>query len=141
MATKTDVLDLEAALTEFNARPELAEALKKALDANLDLAIASDETLTQVDTIQKSRLIYVVSLLKFLGFLREPATSVSKKETQSKLALAYIKHAEGMGLEKLGLGRTTADSKLEEEINILRSKLRALSDAKAETLNAQKTRT
>ena len=131
MSDSAKVLDISQALEEFEARPELAEALKKALDANLDLAVAPDSELLTTDAAQKSRLIYVVSLLRFLAFLREPATQASKKEAQAKLAMAYIRHAETTNAASQAYGRSVKDKVLEEEINKLRQGITAVAEAKA----------
>lgn len=135
----TKVLDLEKALAEFEARPELQDAINKALGATLDITFATDEELAGVDTQQKSRLAYVVGLMKLLNFLREPAISASKKEAQAKLAFAYVRHAETSGFRGMGIGRTSSDEKLLEEIQALRAKLLALSTARAERMNVAQT--
>lgn len=139
MAQKKDetptLLDLDLVLSEWQSRPELAAALKKALENDTDLAVATDEDLSQIDTAQKSRLLYAVSLKRLLNFLRTVDGKYEDRKTKAQLAFAYIKHAESGGLSAQLLGRGVTDEKFIEEIQKARAQLQLLADQKAKILS------
>lgn len=118
-------LDLNTALTAFNGdaatslRAALVEALKYVPGG--DLSVVDEADLIAQDSVQRSRLVYVVSLLRLLDFLRKDATgNDTLQESQAKLALAYIRHAESSGLGSIQIGRTRKEAELVAEVQALR---------------------
>jgi hypothetical protein len=127
-----ELLNLDMALSPFEAPSSpIGEALVKTLQATLSLDTASDDDLMQEDTVQKHRLLYVVSLLRLLGVLRSGAVH---PVDQAKLALGYIRHAESQGLAALQFGRSVADDKLAEEVRVLRERLAETAERKAKAI-------
>lgn len=123
--------DIVKALTPIpgNGNPiaeRLASALSVALQSqNLDLRVVPDEDFAYEDTVARSRQVYVMSLLKLVDFMRQPAANLSEKEVQAKLALAYIRHAEG-DTKILSLGRAPSDQRLEQDVTTLRQEMAEL---------------
>lgn len=127
--------ELETALSAFEAPEELKAALRETFKTDmLEISLASDSDLEQQDSVQKSRLTYVVSILRFLAYLRAPFTSQAMREGQAKLALGYIRHAESANLQALQFGRGKTDSALQSEIEKLRKRLDVMSEHKAKIL-------
>lgn len=114
---------IKATMDEIVARLELG-----------DLEIVSDQSLLEEDTVQKSRLAYVVSLLRFLEFLRKKAPTWNEAESQAKLGLAYIKHVEGHNMTVMQLGRNTNDGELVKEVDALRKEMAQMADKRVEVL-------
>lgn len=126
-----EALDIEAALTEYTGSPEKRAALKRALVAQIDLAIVPDEELEETDIVQKSRLVYVLSLMRLLAYLRSPDGNAAEK---AKIALGYVRHAEANSLAWLQFGRSAADNSLMKEVQALRNRMAEVSAVKAKLL-------
>lgn len=136
---ESDEKDLKDSLVKFQPpgdmgkiSPEyarLAELVKGALvtlpdgGSLADLSQIPDEELATGDTVQTARIALVLSYLKLIDFLRAKPGPSAPAESQAKLALAFIRHAEserGDTLRLPGQGRTVNDEVLKREVLELR---------------------
>jgi len=143
--TEVEIVDLTETLEGFEP-PERSAALVKALEATLKAIMPNqsaedieDHMLERVDHTAVTRQTYILSALRFLGYLKSVQEG-GGAVVQAKLALSYIKHCENSGLRNLQLGRAMKDSKLEEEVSSLRSEVNEIANYRAEAIRVEEAR-
>ena len=99
-----------------------------------DLTTLADDEIARDNTVSQSRLTYAVSLRRLTAFLRKAPASFDQADKQARLALAYIRHAEGANLTTLHLGPTAQDERLVEQVAEMRREIGQLSEKRAQVL-------
>lgn len=119
------------------SKNRLTEALARlATDVPLDLAKMDERELMKTDTVAQARRLYVGSLLRLWHYLARPPYDIGDEEKQARVALGFIKHAEGSRSLSVHLGRTVSDETLAEEVDKLKQDLMRVM-SKRKTIDAQ----
>lgn len=120
-------VELALALDDVEIPPDVALKLRAVLarlvEVPLDLNEMPEEHLLETDSVAQNRRNYIGSLLRFWHFLARKPDDFDQESLQARMALGYIKHAEGSKTLQLSIGRTAGDSKMVEEVARLRNEM------------------
>jgi hypothetical protein len=114
-------------------RKELIEAVEAKLKLiNLENLEFTDEgELLDTDPAARSRVGYILSILRLVNYLRKTPGTWDDAHRQTQLALKYVQHVEDTNMKALQLGRTVSDAKMASEVQRLRDEVNHLANAKA----------
>lgn len=121
---------------ETQASSALRDELRRQLSLiDLERLEFYDEAdLAAEDTVARSRLVYVLSILRLLHYLKQTPGSWDHAHRQAALAMKYVAHAEGTNLKVLQVGRSLNDEGLVTEVTKLRAQMNEIAEFKARRL-------